>query len=857
MSLINIAKNAKVTFSSKSQWSTDDDYTEIVTAEHQRDFSFHTNKEQNPWVELDLGDIYVLHNIVVFNRKNSCQVRAYTLQVAISSDKKNYELIHKGFIPFKEKIEFNLASLKTARYVKLSLNSFDYFHLSKIEVLIDESKNSGLIFDNQSIPDKIKFNTFYIGSCRYMELFPKHFPARLHTTKEIINYLNNYNKIDLDMVDANYIYGDLLHPIVKKDSITYCNSMNHIFDSVSTVFIEISSRKYVVNNGIVYNNFYYNKKDKKVNIIKDKELFSDLLHIKYLLKNMFGIESIIIIPHINLLLDNGEKIDARDQLKNSLENICKKLKIEFLDINNAFPEGSYFKDIAPDTKHYSKKGNYLASKYINNFLYKKFKTKKEHNAEYHKNKETKKDIDSSHSDSLKTTQFGSTIVSIPAGYKLHKKGLNGVLFKSDKSTIGLYEVPQGLTFEKKVNELDKKYNNTTKIHIYTNNNVTFKSVFVKDANDLLKEKETYFEKNNMRYHIYENGVEDHEAFETILNSIKFNFELLNQFVDKVKKIPQLSCTSFGYSTDNGKIRYYNWRSQFSTRTLLDDFNGFCNREWFTRYLNYKFPDENYKINFIGPFERHHTLNWPMNGKKVFYSGEDLNHRFLEMKEKFDMYALDYVDLALGHDLIDNEKYLRFPFWAWYQFPPEITEETIENSIDLWNSANYKKTRDVVNISSHDNWNSRTIISNDVEKIVEIAYAGKWRNNTDELWNKYNNKKLEYIKQFKFNICPENVMSKGYVTEKIFDSIKADCIPLYAGGKDYMEPKVLNHNAILRWNIGENVDNSDTIEFFRNLYSDKKTYDEFKDQNILLDSSKKYIIKLFSNLEKHFERLIFS
>lgn len=65
--------------------------------------------------------------------------------------------------------------------------------------------NSGLIFDYPLIPDKIKFNTFYIGSCRYMHLFPKHFPARLHTTKEIINFLNNYNKIDLKMVDANYI----------------------------------------------------------------------------------------------------------------------------------------------------------------------------------------------------------------------------------------------------------------------------------------------------------------------------------------------------------------------------------------------------------------------------------------------------------------------------------------------------------------------------------------------------------------------------------------------------------------------------------------------------------------------------
>lgn len=202
-----------------------------------------------------------------------------------------------------------------------------------------------------------------------MSLFPKHFPARLHTTKEIINFLNNYNKIDLNMDDANFIYGDLLHPLVKKDSILYVSNMEHIFDSVTTIFLEITSRKYILKDGVVYNNFYYNKqKDKPINIIDDDELFSDLLHIKYLLKNLFGIDSIVVIPHIDLLLDNGEKIAARNDLKHSLEKICETLEIGFLDINNAFPKGSFFKDIAPDALHYSEKGNSMVFAYINDFL---------------------------------------------------------------------------------------------------------------------------------------------------------------------------------------------------------------------------------------------------------------------------------------------------------------------------------------------------------------------------------------------------------------------------------------------------------------------------------------------------------
>ena len=179
MNLINIAKKSKVTFSSTSQWSTDEDSREILTAEHNLDFSFHTDLENNPWVELDLGASYLLYNIVVFNRKNDSQNRAYNLKVTISNDQVHYEVIHSGFIPFNDKIEFKLDNLKTARYVKLSIEGFSYFHLSKIEIFIDESKNSGLIFDKQSIPDKIKKQYFLYWLMQIYEFISKAFSRKI------------------------------------------------------------------------------------------------------------------------------------------------------------------------------------------------------------------------------------------------------------------------------------------------------------------------------------------------------------------------------------------------------------------------------------------------------------------------------------------------------------------------------------------------------------------------------------------------------------------------------------------------------------------------------------------------------
>ena len=64
------------------------------------------------------------------------------------------------------------------------------------------------------------------------------------------------------------------------------------------------------------------------------------------------------------------------------------------------------------------------------------------------------------------------------------------------------------------------------------------------------------------------------------------------------------------------------------------------------------------------------------------------------------------------------------------------------------------------------------------------------------------------------------------------------------------------NYPLTWVVDDDR-NADTVELFKNLLTDKKTYDEFKDQDNILPSASKQIIKMLSDLEKHFERLIYS
>ena len=162
--LINIAPKANVTFSSFSQWSKPDDAREILTAEHNRPFSFHTLEEEHPWIELDLQKKYPIQTIILYNRTDGFQFKAYSLNVQISSDKIEYEYIHKGFIVWNNKIEFNVDGRRIARFIKLSLSDKNYFHLHKIDVFVDNRyvDSNDLIFDDSKISSFIKYNFFML-----------------------------------------------------------------------------------------------------------------------------------------------------------------------------------------------------------------------------------------------------------------------------------------------------------------------------------------------------------------------------------------------------------------------------------------------------------------------------------------------------------------------------------------------------------------------------------------------------------------------------------------------------------------------------------------------------------------------
>jgi hypothetical protein len=143
----------------------------------------------------------------------------------------------------------------------------------------------------------------------------------------------------------------------------------------------------------------------------------------------------------------------------------------------------------------------------------------------------------------------------------------------------------------------------------------------------------------------------------------------------------------------------------------------------------------------------------------------------------------------------------------------------------------------------------------VEKINVISTvdcAGRLLHNTDELKTRFGDNKDEFLKHYKFYICPENASVEGYVTEKVFHAIGSGCIPIYWGANGNPEPDMLNRDAILFWN--PDGDNNALLQQIAELQNNPARYREFYEQPRLRDDAWQVVANYFNNLEQHLDAL---
>ena len=264
------------------------------------------------------------------------------------------------------------------------------------------------------------------------------------------------------------------------------------------------------------------------------------------------------------------------------------------------------------------------------------------------------------------------------------------------------------------------------------------------------------------------------------------------------------------------------------------------------YINDLEISYNPDIEFFAPIGKRYFLEKSKAKIKIFYTGECVSKSTINKiwSQYFDN-CINDVDLSLGFDMLDENKYtnyVRFPIWIFYHFyglldNKNYTKDDIKKVIDDINNAKSKKNKFASLVASHDVSGIRNQMYNQISKIDTILCPSKLFHNDDSLKKDFNNNKIEYLKDFKFNICPENTISEGYVTEKLFDAFRSGNIPIYNGNEN-IEFDLVNKNALLFFKKDE--DNTELIKEIDQLNKDDKLFDSFQKQIKIYDSMIDYL-----------------
>lgn len=463
-------------------------------------------------------------------------------------------------------------------------------------------------------------------------------------------------------------------------------------------------------------------------------------------------------------------------------------------------------------------------------------------------------------------------------YRIHSNGTTGTAIK-DRKPFDIFEIMERLRVwfkEEKITEnLEFEYLYADLLFSYLENfymNRVYKS-YKREFYILMKKALVNLEGYEKNYLKGKNN-----SFSIILNHKKgiydfynFNIKGIRRFKKMIKKILRkikktfILCTK---SLKRGLIYLQNViTSIFKNETRYCVYGTLETEEWKKNYHFKNFiSDENKPIKysfykpeylFFEPFiskeEQIKIINKNKKAKKVFFSGECLHSPVVhpEMKKEYENSSIDTVDISLGFDFLEKENYIRYPLWILYYFKPTKNKDDIWKIVKEFNERSFNKTKFCSLVASHDKTGKRQELYDIVNSIDIVDCAGNFLHNDNSLRDSFNNNKELYLNQYKFNICPENFAYPGYVTEKLFQSLWSDSIPIYWGASNNPEPEVVNPKSFI---YIDSEKANDSISLIKELHSNERSYKEFKKEPKLLESATDYIFELMKEMYTKFGEL---
>ncbi len=108
-----------------------------LTHDFGRGFCFHTNKERNPTLYIDIGYALPLTRVLITNRKDGWQERAKSIEVLVGNTVNDFvKISNNEWENLSEPLEIkvNISELNLFRYIKIRLKDEDYLHLYSVRI---------------------------------------------------------------------------------------------------------------------------------------------------------------------------------------------------------------------------------------------------------------------------------------------------------------------------------------------------------------------------------------------------------------------------------------------------------------------------------------------------------------------------------------------------------------------------------------------------------------------------------------------------------------------------------------------------------------------------------------------------
>lgn len=231
------------------------------------------------------------------------------------------------------------------------------------------------------------------------------------------------------------------------------------------------------------------------------------------------------------------------------------------------------------------------------------------------------------------------------------------------------------------------------------------------------------------------------------------------------------------------------------------------KDCFNREFNFNSTPDEADIIFASSFgnERNKVKN--LKAVRIFYTGEnerpDLNFADYSLSFDFDTYG--------GRNFRLPHWYLYINWWGEQDFPH--ARISMEQLTHKWNPEQIWEREKFCSIMIGNPVQNRIEVAQKLNEFKDVHGYGR------VFGRPYDGCKVKLLEQYRWNICFENSITEGYVTEKLLQAKVAGCIPLYYGANVSSD-----FNSNCTFNAGFDMTNLDSVfKFVYDLENDKDKF----------------------------------